>query len=295
MCVFQFLVIAIFYIENNLQGSFSTALMVAKTHGAISLLIEMFTFSFQAILLALLIVIFVKYIAPSISMFVGSLLITTFYHLFFSPMVFFEHISIFLLIPLLHKQNEHYPSYLFYALYYLVTLAIFSSFRICYLFYGYNTFREILLSCPLFMMILLARRTVYPKTTTLLLLFPCILLPLSLLLHQTPPVTNSFLYLIFSINLSIFSLLHYKSQGSKILTLCLLILSFPFIHSNLVSTTLFCILCLALSLQERKGPRAFSAVKVSEEVNPFFPSLKFYNEVLGYSSPTFSTNYIHRK
>ncbi|MCH9812289.1 hypothetical protein K0U07_05990, partial [bacterium] len=211
---------------------------------------ELFIPSVESIVACALFYLFVRFIAPKISLPLGSvLLLSTSY--FFLPITFFyDNLGTFLLALALLPTKKRTSETLFFSLFFLTLLHTFSCLLISFFYYGHNGALYLNALLATVALILLMSKKMYPSQTTMLSLFPILLFPSSYLAHHTLPLSPESIFMSLATLLTIYTLLQKKKESLTIFSLTLWILSifsmdklviFPFAFAGIA-------LCLHLSL-----------------------------------------------
>lgn len=217
---FLLLYIPLWYTTKALSGSY-TKLYEMLFFGKLSpVLKEMFAPTLQSAIAAVIFILFVYTIAPKISLLLSSIFALCFSYLFLPISFFYENIPAFFLILAIVPTKKHTSSLLFFSLFFLTLLHTFSCNLLSLFYYGQNE-ALMLISLPISLaLILLASKKVYPQQTTMLALFPLLLLPTSFLAHHHFPITIETIFLVLTMTLTIFTLLQKRKEG---ITLCALV------------------------------------------------------------------------
>ena len=229
-----------------LDGSLSKLLEMAL-YGNTLFWKELYLPSLESGVIALLFVLFVQYIAPKVSLLIGSSLALLAAYLFLPTPFFYDHLGSCLLALALIPTKKRNSQTLFFSLFYLTLLHTLSCLLISFFYYGKN--EPILLqTLPVaFALILLMAKKVYPSPSTLLVLFPLLLFPCSYQVHHSSSLSAYQMLLTISSILAIYSLLQKQRGLVLLLSLC------------------FCILCVWMA-KEAYLPFVFVGVALSVQL-----------------------------
>ena len=271
---------------HELNGSLSLLFNLMLYKGAYVFIKEIFFFPIKTICIAIIFHFFIKYVAPKFSIAFTSLILLISYYLFFSSSFFYDNLGIFFLIAAFRFTKQKQTEHLFFSLFYITLLHSFSSFLICIQFYGYNTSLFFIAIAPMICLYSLISKSTYPSKITLISLFPLTLFPVSYFVHNPIPLSLSLLSGGLLLMFSIYILLEKKNYLLLLTCLSLSLLNLLFMEKALVFPFIFLPIALLIGIMQifyaSKYHLSSHTPVLPHPMQPFSPSLRFYNEHMHY-------------
>lgn len=243
-----FLYLPLWHTGKALNGSFSYLLDVIAYRGIYNIGREIFSFSFTAIVVAILFFLYIRYCAPKISLFISSLLLITLSYLFLAPTFFYENLGLFFIITALTFNKEKGSEHLFFSLFFLTLLHLFSSLSISIHYYGYNLPLFFSFLTPICAFYLLISKNIYPTKTALISLFPILLFPVSYYTHNVLALSQGTLLSTVISIAAVYILLERKNLKASLGAFFLSCLSLFLLEKMLFFPFIFTVLALLLNI-----------------------------------------------
>lgn len=242
--------------------------------------------SVETMALSLLFFLFVKHIAPKISLFVSSSVIALLYYLCQRPTLVFDALPLLLIASSLNLNLHQQKKHLFFSLYFFTVLFSVSSLSICITYYGYNIPLFLMMITPAAALYLLAISDIYPKSSISIPLFATATFPLAFLTHNPALLSASYSLIAIVFLFVIIALLHKTNKATLAIATASTLTLFFFADKALSTPLLVMLLSQALASMQlfyASRPHLSSHTPVlPHPMQPFSPSFRFYNEYMHY-------------
>ena len=273
------------YIVKSCNSDILTFFHIISYNGFVSLFKDICSFSFSSICICCAFTLFIKYLAPKISLFLGGITLMCIYSLVFSPRFFSDNLSLFILSPIFFLHQKQLSQFLFYHLWYCILLQSFSIYLIHINYFGITPSIFILTATTTITLLLLSKKTIYPSKTTLLSIYPLSLLGYCQQLINTATVNFEFIFSILILQITLLALLNKKTiiNLSCSLFLCIIYLTLWKFNSFIISLNAFIIVSSMIEVFffSKYPPPSHKHASLLP-MQPSLPSLHFYNEHMRY-------------
>ena len=269
-----------------LHGSLPYLLNLISYGGIVPVLKQIFSFTPEAIFIALLFFLYTRYAALKVSLLVSSSFLIAISYFFLSPSFFYDNLGLFFIAASLSFSKQKGSAHLFFSLFFLSLLHCFSSLLIGIHYYGYNIPLFFSFLSPITAFYLLMKKDIYPSKITLLTLFPILLFPISFYTHNVLPLsTGTFISTLVSCA-AIYILLEKKNIIYTLAVFTAFCLSLLLVESTLLFPYMFTAAALLAHIIQlfyvSRGRLSSHKNKTPRPKRLSLLSLRFYNEHMHY-------------